>query len=64
MLPKDYDAWILRGPEERHEVGKEPGDECGRYSEPDEDCPIPAKCNGEMIDDCGVIICDTCGELV
>ena len=58
-----YDRWILRGPEERPEFGTEPGDECGRYSEPDEDCPISVRCNGELIDDHGVPVCDTCGEI-
>jgi hypothetical protein len=38
MTLPGYDAWRLRGPE-RHEVGTEPGDTCGRYAEPDEDAP-------------------------
>ena len=63
-----YDRWVLRGPEERHEVGTEPGDECNRYAEPDEDAPRgyrPKPCAGTMqidvMDDAAV--CDTCGEV-
>jgi hypothetical protein len=61
-----YDAWRLRGPEERHEVGTEPGDTCGRYAEPDEDAPRnyrPRPCGGEMKDDDGYVVCNLCGEM-
>ena len=67
MLP-NYDAWALRGPDEQHEVGTEPGEVCGRYAEPDEDEPRgyrPKPCAGVMnLDERdGMICCDTCGEL-
>ncbi len=42
--------------------GIEPGDECGRWQEPDEDCPVASQCHGTMIDDAGVVTCDICGE--
>ena len=67
-LPPDYDAWRLRGPEEQHEPGTEPGEVCGRYAEPDGDEPRgyrPKPCEGVMnLDDSdGVIFCGTCGEV-
>lgn len=43
-------------------IGTEPGDECGRYAEPDEDAPRgyrPRPCTGTITDD---YTCDTCGE--
>ena len=65
-LPATYDAWRLRGPDEPHEVGTEPGDLCGRYHEPDEDAPRgyrPRPCGGLMVDGHGVAFCESCGEL-
>ncbi len=66
MLP-NYDAWALQGPEEQHEVGTEPGDDCGRYAEPDGDEPRgyrPKPCTGEMAIYNGVgIACNFCGEM-
>lgn len=64
---RNYDDWILRGPDEPHEIGTQPSDECGRYHAPDEDAPRgyrPRPCGGEMIERDGLIICDTCGEIV
>jgi len=61
-----YDDMILRGPEERNEVGTEDGDTCGRYPEPDEDMPRgykPKPCAGVMMDWANGIKCDTCGEI-
>lgn len=61
-----YDACRLAGPPEVHEVGMSPGDECGRYAEPDEDAPRryrPKPCAGEMINDDGFTVCDRCGEM-
>ena len=66
MTLPGYDDWRLRGPEERHEVGTEPGDTCGRYAEPDEGAPRnyrPRPCGGEMMDDGGFTVCDRCGEM-
>lgn len=66
-LPNDYDRMILRGPEERNEVGVEEGDECNRVAEPDEDAPKnhrPRPCEGTIVLDHGVLICDCCQELV
>ena len=60
-----YDRWRLSPPEEHHAVGMEFGDECARYHEPDEDAPRgykPRPCSGVMIDDDGVVLCDTCRE--
>jgi hypothetical protein len=67
-LPRNYDAWRLSGPDEdRHEIGTEDGQTCGRYHEPDEDAPKgykPKPCPGEMeTEECGCCVrCDTCGE--
>ena len=63
-----YDEMILRGPDERHQIGTQDGEVCGRYPEPDEDAPRgykPKPCNGEMRYDDGdaTAYCDTCGEL-
>ena len=64
-----YDEMILRGPDERHEIGTQDGETCGRYPEPDEDAPRgykPKPCNGTMVDYgflSEMICCDTCGEL-
>lgn len=47
--------------------GTEPGDQCGRYAEPDEDAPRgyrPKPCQGTMIDDAGIVACDTCETTV
>ena len=62
-----YDEMILRGPDERHEIGTQDGEICGRYPEPDEDAPRgykPKPCKGVMeIEPCQCCIqCDTCGE--
>tara|TARA_R110000782_G_scaffold218427_1_gene305804 strand:- start:26141 stop:26344 length:204 start_codon:yes stop_codon:yes gene_type:complete len=60
----DYDKWILRGPDEQFEPGKEVGETCGRYEWPYEDAPRgfrPKPCNGVMDNNEGYIICDTCG---
>jgi hypothetical protein len=61
-----YDAWILRGPDEDHEIGCDLGDDCNRYPEPDEDQPRgyrPRPCNGWMVQDGLDLVCDTCGAL-
>ena len=62
-----YDEMILRGPDERPEIGTQDGETCGRYPEPDEDAPRgykPKPCNGMMeIEPCQCCIqCNTCGE--
>lgn len=65
-LPASYDQWRLQGPEERHQIGTEPGDLCGRVEEPDEDAPRgyrPKPCNGEMVQACGEVVCETCGGI-
>jgi len=65
-IAADYDQWRLRGPDEPHLIGMDAGDECGRYPEPDDDAPRgyrPKPCRGEMIEQHGVTVCDTCGEL-
>jgi hypothetical protein len=67
LMPPNYDAWALRGPDEQHEVGTKHGDNCGRYPEPDGDEPRgyrPRPCEGVMnLDERdGKICCDTCGE--
>ncbi len=62
-----YDEWRLSGPEELPEIGTDDGQTCGRYSEPDEDQPrgYQAKpCRGTMQDEGGIMICDTCWEIV
>lgn len=62
-----YDDWKLATPyDDEPTCGMEEGEICGRYTEPDEDAPRgykPKPCKGEMIEDGGAIICDTCGEL-
>jgi hypothetical protein len=67
LMPPNYDAWALRGPDEQHEVGKEDGEVCGRYPEPDEDEPRgyrPKPCTGTMvIYNGGDVGCNTCGEM-
>jgi len=66
MTIPNYDAWRLRGPDERHEVGTEPGETCGRYAEPEEGVTRyyrPRPCDGEMKDDGGCVVCDRCGEM-
>jgi hypothetical protein len=62
-----YDAWRQAGPEEPHQIGMEAGDVCARYPEPDEDAPRgyrPNPCWGEMINQDGLAVCDTCKEIV
>lgn len=69
-LPIEYDTWRLAGPDERHEIGTEGGQPCGRYHKPDDDAPReykPKPCPGVMqaaTDGCGDhwTECDTCGE--
>lgn len=40
------------------------GDDCNRWSEPDEDCPRPWRCGGTMAEtDGGFVACDTCGQM-
>lgn len=61
-----YDAWRLQGPDEdRHEIGTEDGQTCGRFWELDEDAPRGAKpspCQGTMTETPeGGPCCDTCG---
>lgn len=67
MTLPGYDAWKLAMPyDDEPTCGMEEGEICGRYTEPDEDAPRgykPKPCKGELIDDGGAIICDTCGEL-
>lgn len=64
-----YDSWKLTPPDdERHAVGTEDGQPCGRYHEPDEDAPRgykPKPCPGVMVrdDDAECAVCDTCGEM-
>lgn len=63
----DGNAYYLRQREaEEHEVGTDPGDECGRIEQPDEDAPRgyrPKPCTGIIIEDLDEgIYCDTCGE--
>lgn len=44
--------------------GTEIGDPCGRWNEPDEDCPKPWKCGGTMAEtDGGFVACDVCGAM-
>ena len=62
-----YDAWKLQSPYETDYIGIEPGECCNRINPPEEYAPRgykPKPCIGELIEDGGVIICDTCGELV
>ena len=63
--PETYDAWRLASPPEADDVGKEDGETCGRYEEPDEDAPrgYRAKpCSGTMLADAeGDMFCDWCG---
>jgi len=63
-LPASYDEWRLSVPE-RPYLGSKPGDTCNRIAEPCEDAPRgyrPRPCRGEMIVQCSVTVCDTCGE--
>lgn len=50
----------------RHEIGTEPGETCGRYHEPDEDAPRgyrPKPCAGVMVSmGDGYTRCDWCDE--
>ncbi len=48
--------------DEPDQPGTEPGDECGRWYEPDEDCPKPWQCRGTMIDEAYAVTCEICGE--
>lgn len=64
---RSYDNWRLDHPSchDPDPIGTEPGDTCNRCEEPDEDAPRgyrPKPCQGEMIDEDGVTVCDTCGE--
>ena len=68
LMPPGYDAWRLAGPDEQHEVGREAGDDCGRYEEPDEDAPRgyrPKPCTGTMKHDEreSMTFCGTCWEV-
>ena len=66
MYIPGYDTWRFALPHHADPVGCCAGDACNRFPEPDEDAPRnyrPRPCNGTMIDDEGVAICDTCGEL-
>jgi hypothetical protein len=65
MTLPGYDDWRLRGPQERPQVGTEPGDTCGRYAEPEEGVTryYPRPCGGEMKDDGGYVVCGRCGEM-
>ena len=63
-----YDEMILRGPDERPEIGTEDGETCGRYPEPDEDAPRgykPKPCSGLMLFEHSSenTRCSLCGEL-
>jgi hypothetical protein len=63
-LPSTYDAWRLSGPDESDAIGTEPGDQCNRVHEPDDDAPRgyrPRPCGGLMVDDGGAVICESCG---
>lgn len=66
MNATQYDTWKLATPwDDCHEIGMEEGDECGRYHEPDEDAPRgykPNPCSGVMVQACGEVVCETCGE--
>jgi hypothetical protein len=62
-----YDKWKLRGPDEIYQpyIGSKPGDTCNRVAEPDEDAPRgyrPRPCAGVMVQACGEVVCETCGE--
>ena len=67
MTIPGYDAWKLAGPDDdRHEVGNEDGETCGRVEPPDEDAPRgyrPRPCTGVMEGVDGFNVCDTCGEI-
>jgi len=65
-----YDEWKLASPDDdRHQIGHDDGETCGRYEEPDEDAPRryrPKPCAGVMVYSwawCGAVECDTCGEI-
>ncbi len=61
-----YDAWKLRNPyDDSDAIGMVEGETCNRLPEPDEDAPRgyrPRRCQGEMVDQDGTAVCDTCGE--
>ncbi len=63
-----YDTWRLTPPDaERSEVGTEDGQPCLRYPETDEDAPRGYRskpCQGEMVEEGGVIMCDRCMEVI
>ena len=67
MTLPGYDTWRQAAPDDdRCDVGDEEGQPCNRIEEPDEDAPRgyrPKPCPGVMIDDDGVAVCDTCGEI-
>ena len=63
----NYDRWRLATPfDEEHEIGTEPGDQCNRLPEPDEDAPRgyrPRPCGGLMVETGdGDIQCESCGS--
>ena len=61
-----YDTWRFAAPNRPDPVGCCAGDACNRLAEPDEDAPRNWRarpCTGTMIDDEGVVICDSCGGL-
>lgn len=63
-----YDRLTANLPPDRHEIGTEDGETCGRYPEPDEDEPRGYKrkpCNGVMHygELSEFTFCDKCGKL-
>lgn len=65
-----FDRLTANPPPERHDIGMEDGETCGRYPEPDEDQPRGYRqkpCTGVMVHtvtfDDRLIACDTCGEI-
>lgn len=64
--PLDGNAIAADAHYNRHEIGTEDGDTCGRYPEPDGDEPRgykPKPCKGVMYGDAAVVYCGTCGEI-
>jgi len=64
----DHKSRLLDEHHDRHEMGHEEGETCGRYPEPDEDQPRrfrPKPCDGVMeLDVCGCCVCcSVCGEI-
>lgn len=65
-----FEIWARHYPDDEDPPGTEPGEECGRWHEADEDAPRGVRairCTGTMIEDADgedtVVICDSCGEL-